>query len=148
MLPTITTVVGRLGLARLFGPDLYPQIHPEGRFLPPETRRLMLLQAAQPAYVDQVISAIESATASDAELNAAGAGSLGARPVIVVSTEQYLALYPGWRTGQDALAALSTNSQHWFAGPGSEHYIAWQQPELAIAAVDQVVDAVRSGQGR
>ena len=108
----------------------------------------MLLQATRPAYVDQVISAIESATASDAELNAAGAGSLGARPVVVVvSTEQYLALYPGWRTGQDALAALSTNSQHWFAGPGSEHYIAWQQPELAVAAVNQVVDAVRNGRG-
>src|SRR6267142_423320 len=146
MLPIITRVLGGLGIARLFGADLLPQLHPEGSALARATRELMLLQAAQPAYVDQVISALEAATADDAALKAAGARSLGAMPVIVLSTEQYLTLYPGWRTGQDELTALSTNSQHVFAGPGSQHFIAWQHPYLVIGAVSQVLDAARTGQ--
>ena len=106
----------------------------------------MLLQTARPAYVDQVISALDAATANDAELRNAGAGSLGTTPVVVLSTEQYLALYPGWRTAQDELAMLSTNTQHLIVGPGSQHFIAWQDPELVITAMSHVVDAARTGQ--
>jgi pimeloyl-ACP methyl ester carboxylesterase len=143
-LPTITTLVGRSGVGRLFGADLFPQIHPEGRFLPPATRELMLLQASRPAYVEQVISSVESATANDAELASAPSGSLGSTPIVVLTTEQYTTLYPGWRAGQDELARLSTNAVHRFVGPGSEHYVAWQQPEMVIAAVNQVVDSART----
>jgi len=145
LLPTITNIVGRTGLGRLFGADLYPQIHPEGRFLTPSTLELMLLQAARPAYTDQVISAIESATANDAELAAALPGSLGSKPIVVLTTEQYLSLYPGWGAGQEELTRLSTNAVHRFVGPGSEHYVAWQHPELVVAAVDEVLTSVRSG---
>jgi len=145
LLPTITTVVGRPGLGRLFGADLYPQIHPEAGFLPAPTRELMLLQASHPAYVDQVISSIESATTNDAELARAGAASLGSRPIVVLTTEQYLSLYPGWSAAQEELAKLSTNAVHHFVGAGSEHYVMWQHPEVVVEAVDQVVASARGG---
>ncbi len=145
MLPAITTIVGRSGIGRLFGAALFPQIYPEGRFLSPATRELMLMQASRPAYVDQVISSIASATANDFEITAAHAASLGSIPEVVLTTEEYLARYPGWRAGQEELATLSTDAVHRYVGPASEHYVAWQHPEIVIAAVTQVVDSVRTG---
>jgi pimeloyl-ACP methyl ester carboxylesterase len=47
-----------------------------------------------------------------------------------------------WTVEQDRLAALLPGARHVIAGE-SEHYIQLQQPELVIAAVRQVVDAVR-----
>ena len=144
MLPTITTIVGRFGIGRLFGADLYPQIHPEGRFLPSATRKEMLLQSASPVYVDQVISTIESATANDLELQALTPGALGSKPLVVLTSEQYLALYSGWRIAQQELSALSRDSVHVTVASG-EHYLQWQHPQLVTDAISQVVDAVRSG---
>jgi pimeloyl-ACP methyl ester carboxylesterase len=47
-----------------------------------------------------------------------------------------------WTIEQDRLAALLPGARHVIARE-SEHYIQLQQPELVIAAVRQVVDAVR-----
>jgi pimeloyl-ACP methyl ester carboxylesterase len=47
-----------------------------------------------------------------------------------------------WTAEQDRLAALLPGARHVIAEE-SEHYIQLQQPELVIAAVQQVVDAVR-----
>ena len=47
-----------------------------------------------------------------------------------------------WTVEQDRLAALLPGARHVIAAE-SEHYIQLQQPELVIAAVRQVVDAVR-----
>ena len=47
-----------------------------------------------------------------------------------------------WTVEQDRLAALLPGARHVIAGE-SEHYIQLQQPELVIAAVRHVVDAVR-----
>jgi pimeloyl-ACP methyl ester carboxylesterase len=47
-----------------------------------------------------------------------------------------------WTVEQARLAALLPGARHTIAGE-SEHYIQLQQPELVIAAVQQVVDAVR-----
>jgi hypothetical protein len=52
------------------------------------------------------------------------------------------ALERAWTVEQDRLAALLPGAWHVIAGE-SEHYIQLQQPELVIAAVRQVVDAVR-----
>jgi hypothetical protein len=104
----------------------------------------MLLQSASPVYVDQVISTIESATANDLELQALTPGALGSKPLVVLTSEQYLALYSGWRTAQQELSALSGNSVHVTIALG-EHYLQWQHPQLVIDAISQVVDAVRSG---
>ena len=47
-----------------------------------------------------------------------------------------------WTAEQDRLATLLPVTRHVIAGE-SEHYIQLQQPELVIAAAQQVVDAVR-----
>ena len=47
-----------------------------------------------------------------------------------------------WSVEQDRLAALLPDAQHVIAHE-SEHYIQLQQPELVIAAVREVVEAVR-----
>jgi pimeloyl-ACP methyl ester carboxylesterase len=47
-----------------------------------------------------------------------------------------------WTVEQDLLAALVPGARHVIARE-SEHYIQLQQPELVIAAVQQVVEAVR-----
>jgi pimeloyl-ACP methyl ester carboxylesterase len=47
-----------------------------------------------------------------------------------------------WTVEQERLAALVPGARHVIAAE-SEHYIQLQQPELVIAAVRQVVDAVR-----
>jgi pimeloyl-ACP methyl ester carboxylesterase len=47
-----------------------------------------------------------------------------------------------WTVEQDRLAALLPGARHVIAGE-SEHYIQLQQPELVIAAVQHVVEAVR-----
>lgn len=47
-----------------------------------------------------------------------------------------------WQTAQDGLAGLLPDARHVIAEE-SEHYIQLQQPELVIAAVREVVEAVR-----
>ena len=47
-----------------------------------------------------------------------------------------------WSVEQDRLAALLPDAKHVIAHE-SEHYIQLQQPELVIAAVREVVEAVR-----
>jgi pimeloyl-ACP methyl ester carboxylesterase len=51
-----------------------------------------------------------------------------------------------WRILQTDLAELSTNSTHIFADE-SGHYVQYDQPEVVIAAIRQVVDAVRQPSG-
>jgi hypothetical protein len=46
-----------------------------------------------------------------------------------------------WTTAQTDLAALLPDARHEIA-PESEHYIQLEQPELVIAAIHDVVDAV------
>jgi len=76
-------------------------------------------------------------------------------PLVVLSRGQPMAMpadLPGgltgegleraWTAEQDRLAALLPDARHVIASE-SEHYIQLQQPELVIAAVQQVVAAVR-----
>jgi len=76
-------------------------------------------------------------------------------PLVVLSRGQPMAMpadLPGgltgegleraWTAEQDRLAALLPDARHVIASE-SEHYIQLQQPELVVAAVQQVVAAVR-----
>ena len=53
------------------------------------------------------------------------------------------ALDKAWHTAQDALAKLTPNAKHKIATKSS-HYIQVQEPQLEIAAIKQVVEAVRN----
>jgi pimeloyl-ACP methyl ester carboxylesterase len=87
--------------------------------------------------------------------DAAAAAPLPPLPLVVLSRGRPMAMpadLPGgltgegleraWTAEQDRLAALLPETRHTIARE-SEHYIQLQQPELVIAAVQQVVDAVR-----
>ena len=86
---------------------------------------------------------------------AAAATPLHPIPLIVLSRGQAMAMpddLPGglsgpmledaWQTAQAGLAALLPDARHVIAAE-SEHYIQLQQPDLVIAAVRDVVEAVR-----
>jgi hypothetical protein len=66
----------------------------------------------------------------DAQLRAAG--SLGDRPVVVLSSVQQLERMPGWNLGQARLASLSSRSMHLIAD--GSHLIAWQHPDLVVGS--------------
>ena len=86
---------------------------------------------------------------------ATAASPLPPMPLVVLSRGQAMAMpddLPGglsggmledaWQTAQDGLAVLLPDARHVVATE-SEHYIQLQQPELVIAAVRAVVEAVR-----
>jgi pimeloyl-ACP methyl ester carboxylesterase len=75
----------------------------------------------------------------------------GETPMVVLTqnfadTEEYdKSQQRWWRRHQAALARRSTNSIHLIAIE-SGHVIQDQQPDLVVAAIDEVVDAVRQGE--
>jgi pimeloyl-ACP methyl ester carboxylesterase len=82
--------------------------------------------------------------------------SLGNRPVVVLSAGVPLAMPGISQVGNDSiqhvwlqlhgeLAELSTNSDHRIV-QGARHYIHWEQPEVVIAAIRDVIDAARQGE--
>ncbi len=95
----------------------------------------------------------EVAAADLAFEQAALTGSLGDRPLVVltaglapeirdVSDEGNAALHRVLLELKDELAELSTNSDHRIVN-GAGHYIHWDRPEAVIAAIRDVVTAVR-----
>ena len=94
--------------------------------------------------------------ARDATFEQAGAtGTLGDRPLVVLSAgvgpplpgvtdEVQDAFYETWLVLQAELAALSTNSAHRVV-EAATHYIHHDEPDAVVAAVREVVDAVRAG---
>lgn len=82
-------------------------------------------------------------------------GSLGDRPVVVLTAGEALAM-PGisdggnaamrriWLELHEELAALSTDSDHRIV-EGAGHYVHWDRPDAAVTAIRDVVMAVRAG---
>lgn len=84
---------------------------------------------------------------------AARTDTLGNRPVVVlsagislempnVSKEGNAAMRQVWLELHEELAALSTNSDHRVI-EGAGHYIHWDRPEEVVAAIRDVVTAIR-----
>ncbi len=82
-------------------------------------------------------------------------GSLGDRPVVVltagvtvkmpgVSEEGNAAMWRTWLELHRELAGLSTRSDHRIV-KGAGHYIHWDRPKAVVAAIKDVVIAVREG---
>ncbi|MCC7023060.1 MAG: alpha/beta hydrolase [Thermomicrobiales bacterium] len=104
-------------------------------------------------YAD--LEQIDFGTASSMLREAADARPLSPMPLVVISRGRPVQLPPdvpadfspeaferGWSEGQDRLAALLPNARHEIAAR-SDHYVQIEQPDLVIAAVKAVVDAVR-----
>ena len=69
---------------------------------------------------------------------------LTGKPTIPGATaEESEAVYKVWMTMHDEMAALSTRGVNRVV-PGASHYIQYEKPEAVIAAVNEVVEAVRA----
>jgi hypothetical protein len=73
-------------------------------------------------------------------------GSLGARPVVVLTRTEYESdeIRGPWMEMQDELAALSTNSDHRLLAE-TTHFIHFDDPDSVVQAIRDVVRAVRDG---
>ena len=145
-----TEIVGMV-LVDAFSEGLEDQMTPdqwaayEGLFQP--------VPEALAGYQDLEFTDLDTSTSQVREATAAS--PLQPLPLVVLSRGQAMAMpadLPGgltgegldqaWTVEQDRLAALLPDARHLIAQE-SEHYIQLQQPDLVIAAVREVVEAVR-----
>ncbi|HEU0116923.1 MAG TPA: alpha/beta hydrolase [Thermomicrobiales bacterium] len=98
---------------------------------------------------------VDFGAASATMRQAAAAHPWRRMPLVVLSRAKPVALPPSvpadfspaafeaaWRAGQNQLAALEPDARHVIAA-ASDHYIQLEQPDLVIAAIGKVVEAVR-----
>jgi pimeloyl-ACP methyl ester carboxylesterase len=130
------TQARKIGVARIFGSSMAgaPPI-------PAETRRVMVLQSAQPSAIAATNGEAQARAASDVELQSAP--SLGDRPLIVLVAGQTISMTPHWDEAQRQQATLSSDSRLVELAGGS-HFIQWNEPQLVIDAVREVIAKVRS----
>ena len=89
----------------------------------------------------------------DAKVRASA--GLGAKPLVVLTATDHTDTFgptyaaqtePVWRQMQDELAALSTNSAHHLVDGATHSSLQTKDAAVTSAAVEQVVQAVRSGE--
>lgn len=131
-------VARRFGIARLLGTGLagVPTI-------PPATRTQMALLSTQESAIAATIGEARARSASDIELRATP--TLGALPLVVLVSDQSIAMVPNWAEAQRRLAALSSAGRLVIAS-GSSHAIQWDRPSLVIDAVREIIAGARSRQ--
>ena len=72
--------------------------------------------------------------------------SLGAKPLVVLTTTESIQQSPGWSTAQDALAALSTNSSHRVVDTSHVGILVTATgSDASIHAITDVINAIRTG---
>ncbi|HLY79805.1 MAG TPA: alpha/beta hydrolase [Caulobacteraceae bacterium] len=107
-------------------------------------RHVLGLRSHYEAALDELQAA---ARATPDEMEPGQPGSLGERPLIVLSagrSAQPAAWQEGWTAAQTRLAALSRRGVHVVA-ENNGHSLALENPKLVSAAVEAVVRAVRGG---
>lgn len=125
----------RLGVARLFGDQLAGVPSITG-----PVRREMALIATTPEALEATNLEGRERSASDDLLR--GAPTLGDLPLVVLAAGQSMS-EPRWAEGQRRLAALSSSGRLVVA-QGSSHAVEWDDPELVIAAVREVITEAHS----
>jgi pimeloyl-ACP methyl ester carboxylesterase len=128
-------VLSRLGIGRLLGPSFVLLFDPVGARLPEATRELIGVLALRPKNVEGNARLAAGQMRDDERLRSAG--TLGARPLVVLTSTEESAQVARWSAAQQKLLALSSDSTQ-IVAEGS-HLIAWQHPELVISAIEQVV---------
>lgn len=124
----------RLGIVRLFGDQLagVPS-------MPAPMRAEIALMATRPEAVAATTEEARARSASDDLLR--NAPSLGDLPLVAIAGGQNMS-EPRWAEGQRRLAALSAHGRLVVA-QGSSHTVAWDDPQLVIATVREVVAEAR-----
>jgi pimeloyl-ACP methyl ester carboxylesterase len=129
-------ILSRLGVARLLGPRLVPLIDgPAGYKLPEATRELIAIMSTRPKNQEGNARLGANHQVDDVQLRAAG--SLGDRPLVVLSSIQQLSQMARWNAGQTKLASLSSRTTRVIAD--GSHLIAWEHPDLVVSAVQCVL---------
>jgi pimeloyl-ACP methyl ester carboxylesterase len=124
----------RLGIVRLFGGQLagVPS-------MPAPMRAEIALMATRPEAIATTSEEARARSTSDDLLRSAP--SLGDLPLVAIAAGQNMA-EPRWAEGQRRLAALSTSGRLVVA-QGSSHAVEWDDPQLVIAAVREVIAIAR-----
>jgi pimeloyl-ACP methyl ester carboxylesterase len=106
--------------------------------LPMEVRAVLRWMWTQPRYFEALGSQIEHVCASAAEIDLQP--DYGSRPLVTISAT---AISSGRRQLQEALARRSSRGRH-VAAAHSGHWIPLDEPATIVAAIQDVVMAVRS----
>jgi pimeloyl-ACP methyl ester carboxylesterase len=129
-------VLSRLGIGRLLGPELSVFVDgPVAYTIPESTRQLISVISLRPKNLEGNSRLGEHHRDDDDVLRAAG--SLGDRPVVVLTSTAFLERLERWSEAQGKLAALSSRGEQQIL-EGS-HLIAWQHPDALVAAVQRVI---------
>jgi pimeloyl-ACP methyl ester carboxylesterase len=134
--------MARFGLVRLIWAPAWPTMLPGTENLQPETRTAIGVLQARPRQIDSALAEGQARSDSDSVLRAAG--PLGDTPLIVLASAQSTDHLPYWKEAQQIMAGLSSNSRLIVAPSG--HAVHFEQPDLVIDAIDQVITSVRTGQ--
>ena len=123
-------VLARFGIARLLVKlGIFPSVPEAGYY--PQYIRPQSLRASAKEYAELPASAAEAAAVK----------TFRDLPLIVLTAK--LNPIPGWPEWQTELLQLSSNSQHLFA-ENSGHNVQSDEPEVAVAAILQMVQQVRA----
>jgi pimeloyl-ACP methyl ester carboxylesterase len=125
----------QFGIARLFGADLAGSSS-----LPAETRALMALLGTQQTAIAATAGEARARAAGDEDLRAQPA--LGTLPLIVLVSDQSIAMVPHWADAQRRQTALSSEGRMIIAARSS-HSIQLDRPRLVIDSVREVVASAR-----
>lgn len=130
---------------------LQPATFEEARLPSPEREALSALLVSDSKFVEAKTAEYDAIFESLAQVRAAHITSLGNIPLVVLYRGEYGGYMPGmtaeaeksyWQGLQTELATLSPQGQLVQAGQSS-HYIQLDQPDLVVAAILQVLKAVR-----
>jgi pimeloyl-ACP methyl ester carboxylesterase len=139
-------LLARLGVVRQFSPQLLGLLGPEFRRIPASERRRYATVAARPQAVETTIEEYEHAVAADAGEEPPPGRLPTALPLRVLSHGipwRYAEYERAWQHAQVAITTLSATSERRMA-ERSGHPILLGQPELVVAAIEEVVGLVRA----
>jgi pimeloyl-ACP methyl ester carboxylesterase len=134
-------VLGRLGVAPLFGVSLLQSANPPVRNLPTDIQAEMALIAVQQDTLNTMVTEGAGGMTNDTQLQAA---TLGNMPLVVLTARTTMQAEPRWEKAQQAQVALSTNSR-WQIVENSSHMIQWDQSATVIGAVQTVIKSAQNG---
>ena len=136
-------VLRQFGIGRLFGVPLSRMLIPGVENIPDDVLYENALFGMRESTLQAMMAESPATTYSDDLL--AAAGPLGDLPVVVLTAGLALEHASNWEMVQKNLVALSINSR-WTIVENSLHNIAFDAPDMVIAAVQDVIDAAQSGQ--
>jgi pimeloyl-ACP methyl ester carboxylesterase len=134
--------MARFGLVRLIWAPAWPTMLPGTENLTPETRTAIGVLQARPQQIENALN--EGRARSDSNSVLQTAAPLGDTPLIVLASARSIEHIRFWKDAQQIMAGLSSNSRLIVVPSG--HAVHFEQPELVVEYIRQVVGATRTDQ--